>query len=83
ILERRHSCLVTTFTDEALEGAVITPIRSVAEAAVAGAAASLLNGRREYKEQLAARGIEVVETKMELLPDVARAYARFKNTRRS
>ncbi len=83
ILERRHSCLVATFTDEALEGAVITPIRSVMEATVAGAAASLLNGRRKYKEQLATQGIDVVETKTELLPDVARAYARYKNTRRS
>ena len=83
ILERRHSCLVASFTDEALEDAIITPIRNVAEAATVGTAAGLLNQRREYREQLTMRGIDVVETRTELLPDVARAYARFKNTRRS
>ncbi len=83
ILERRHSCLVASFTDEALEGAMITPVRNVAEATAVGAAAGLLNRRREYKEQLTARGIDVIETRTELLPDVARAYARFKNSRRS
>lgn len=78
ILERRHACVVTSFTDEALLDTAHRHPSRLREAATTAAAAALLTERRVCKERLGLRGVTVIESREDVFTGALHAYARFK-----
>ncbi len=82
VLEKHHTCLVASFTDEALEEAITKEAGSFAAATKVAIAAGLLNDRKSYRDRLFSRHIEVVEARQELYTEALKAYVRYKNAAR-
>lgn len=81
VLERRHTCVFASFTDESLEGAIRSAPDSPEALAHIGAAALLLQVREDLKQRLRARHMEVIEERLELYSEAMRAYVYYKNRR--
>lgn len=79
VLAKYHTLAVASFTDEALEDAVLQPITALDQAVLAGTSALLLNERQALKDRMSARGIEIVESREEVFTAALRTYVAYKN----
>lgn len=79
ILEKRHTCVITSFTDETLESLFTSSAATFTEAAQVGVAASILNERIAFKERLRQRKMMVFEARSEVYSAALQSYIRHKN----